>query len=116
MKAFVVDRYQKRGALRLADMPMPELHEDEVMVEVHAAGVNLLDAKIRSGEFKLILPYRLPLMLGHDVAGIVVRVGARVRQFKPGLAVVHYAESFAESEGNKTMCYPTVFIGFMRLY
>ena len=87
MKAFVVDRYQKQAALRQADMPTPELREDEVLVEVHAAGVNLLDAKIRSGEFKLILPYRLPLILGHDVAGIVVRVGSRVRQFKAGDAV-----------------------------
>ncbi len=84
MKAFVVDRYQKQAALRLADMPAPESREDEVLVEVHAAGVNLLDAKIRGGEFKLILPYRLPLVLGHDVAGVVVKVGMRVRQFKVG--------------------------------
>jgi NADPH:quinone reductase-like Zn-dependent oxidoreductase len=54
------------------------------MVEIHAAGVNLLDGKIRDGEFKLILPYRLPLVLGNDVAGVVVRVGANVRRFKPG--------------------------------
>jgi NADPH:quinone reductase-like Zn-dependent oxidoreductase len=84
VKAFVVDRYQKQAALRLADMPAPESREDEVLVEVHAAGVNLLDAKIRGGEFKLILPYRLPLVLGHDVAGVVVKVGMRVRQFKVG--------------------------------
>ena len=84
MKAFVVDRHQKQAALRLADTPTPEPREDEVLVEVHAAGVNLLDAKIRRGEFKLILPYRLPLVLGHDVAGVVVKVGMRVRQFKVG--------------------------------
>jgi NADPH:quinone reductase-like Zn-dependent oxidoreductase len=84
VKAFLVDRYRKQAALRLVDMPTPEPHEDEVLVEVHAAGVNLLDAKIRSGEFKLILPYRLPLILGHDVAGVVVKVGTRVRQFKVG--------------------------------
>jgi alcohol dehydrogenase-like protein len=46
--------------------------------------VNLLDSKIRNGEFKRILPYRLPLILGHDVAGVVVRVGSRVRRFRPG--------------------------------
>ena len=45
--------------------------------QIHAAGVNLLDSKIRDGEFKLILPYRLPLILGNDVAGVVVRVGSR---------------------------------------
>ena len=84
MKAFVLDRYGKKRALRLADMPNPELRDDEVLVEVHAAGVNLLDSKIRDGEFKLILPYHLPLILGHDVAGVVVKVGPRVRQFKLG--------------------------------
>jgi len=94
VKAFVVDRYQKQGALRLADMPTPEPREDEVLVEVHAAGVNLLDAKIRGGEFKLVLPYRLPLILGHDVAGVVVKVGARVRQFKPGDEVYARADDF----------------------
>ena len=94
MKAFVVDRYQKQVPLRLADMPTPEPHEDEVLVEVHAAGVNLLDAKIRGGEFKLILPYRLPLILGHDVAGVVVKVGTRVRQFKLGDEVYARADDF----------------------
>ena len=53
-------------------------------MEVHAAGVNLLDAKIRSGEFKLILRYGMPLILGHDVAGVVVKVGPRAQPFKVG--------------------------------
>jgi alcohol dehydrogenase len=65
-------------------MPDPDVREDEVLVQVHAAGVNLLDSKIRNGEFKLILPYRAPFVLGHDLAGVVVRVGARVKHFKPG--------------------------------
>jgi NADPH:quinone reductase-like Zn-dependent oxidoreductase len=68
-------------------MPEPELLENDVLVEVHAAGVNLLDSKISTGEFKLILPYRRPFILGHDVAGRVVRVGSKVRKFKPGDAV-----------------------------
>lgn len=84
MKAFVVDRYQKKGALRLAEMPEPELRDNDVLVAIHAAGVNLLDSKLRDGEFKPILPYRPPFILGHDVAGIVVRVGSKVRKFKPG--------------------------------
>jgi alcohol dehydrogenase len=87
MQAFIVDRYGKRNALRQADLPLPELRDDEVLVQVHAAGVNLLDAKIRAGEFKLILPYPLPLILGHDMAGVVTQVGPRVRQFKVGDAV-----------------------------
>ena len=84
MKAFVLDRCAKQGPLRHAELPAPDLRDDEVLVAVHAAGVNLLDAKIRSGEFKLILPYDMPLVLGHDVAGVVVRVGPRVQQFQPG--------------------------------
>jgi NADPH:quinone reductase-like Zn-dependent oxidoreductase len=84
MRAFILDRYGSADRLRAGDMPEPEPREDEVLVHVHAAGVNLLDSKIRNGEFKLILPYRLPLILGHDVAGVVVRVGSRVRRFKPG--------------------------------
>lgn len=94
MKAFVLDGYGKKRALRSTEMPTPELRDDEVLVEVHAAGVNLLDAKIRDGEFKLILPYRLPLVLGHDVAGVVVEVGRRVRQFRPGDEVYARVDDF----------------------
>ncbi len=84
MKAFVLDRYGSADGVRVGDMPDPELREDDVLVQIRAAGVNQLDSKIRNGEFKLILPYRLPLVLGHDVAGVVVRVGSRVRRFKGG--------------------------------
>jgi NADPH:quinone reductase-like Zn-dependent oxidoreductase len=84
MKAFVVDKYKKKAALRLAEMPMPDVRDNDVLVEIHAAGLNVLDSKIRDGEFKLILPYRPPFILGHDVAGTVVRVGSKVRNFKAG--------------------------------
>jgi NADPH:quinone reductase-like Zn-dependent oxidoreductase len=84
MKAFILDRHGSADRVRAGEVPDPELREDDVLVQIHAAGVNLLDSKIRNGEFKRILPYRLPLILGHDVAGVVVQVGSRVRQFKPG--------------------------------
>lgn len=84
MKAFILDRYGKTAGLRMGEMPEPEVSENDVLVDVHAAGVNVLDSKIRNGEFKLLLPYRLPLVLGNDVAGVVVRVGPKVRRFKPG--------------------------------
>ena len=101
MKAFIVDRYGSKTAMRAGDVPEPVLRDDEVLVEVHAAGVNLLDSKIKGGEFKLILPYRLPLVLGHDVAGVVVGVGSRVRRFTPGDEVYarpadHRIGAFAE--------------------
>ncbi|MDP4500897.1 NADP-dependent oxidoreductase [Nonomuraea turcica] len=84
MKAFILDRYGNNDSVRAGVMPDPEVREYDVLVQIHAAGVNLLDSKIRDGEFKLILPYRLPVILGNDVAGVVVRVGSRVRRFKPG--------------------------------
>ena len=94
MKAFVLESYGANRALQLADVPEPQLRDDEVLVQVHAAGVNQLDSKIRDGQFKLILPYRLPLILGHDVAGVVVKAGPRVRQFKPGDEVYARTDDF----------------------
>ena len=70
MKAFVVDKYKKKGALRLASVPEPEVQHEDVLVRVHAMAVNLLDSKVRDGEFKLFLPYRPPFVLGHDVAAL----------------------------------------------
>lgn len=84
MKAFILDNYGDADQVRAGNVPEPELREDDVVVQVHAAGVNLLDSKIRNGEFKRIVPYRLPIILGHDVAGVVSRVGSRVRRFRPG--------------------------------
>lgn len=83
MQAFIVDRYGKHSG-RIGEVPEPELRDEDVLVQVHAAGVNPLDSKIRDGEFKLLLPYRLPLVLGNEVAGVVLRTGSRVRRFKPG--------------------------------
>lgn len=84
MKAFIIDRYGRKGSLRFGEMPEPEVRDHDVLVRIHAAGVNPLDSKIRDGEFKSILPYRLPLIPGNDVAGVVTRVGAKARRFKPG--------------------------------
>lgn len=84
MKAFLVDRYGKKETGRIGDAPQPPLRDDDVLIRVHAASVNALDTKIRTGAFKLILPYRLPLILGNDMAGTVVSVGAGVHHFNPG--------------------------------
>ena len=84
MKAFILDHYGKSAALRMVEVPEPEAGDNDVLVEIHAASVNVLDSKLRNGEFKLLLPYRLPLILGNDVAGVVIRVGARVRHFRIG--------------------------------
>jgi alcohol dehydrogenase len=84
MKAFVIDRYGSSKVVHAGEMPEPELRDDDVLVQIRAASINPLDLKIRSGALKLVLPYRLPLILGNDMAGVVQQVGARVRRFKPG--------------------------------
>ncbi|CAE6751299.1 NADP-dependent oxidoreductase [Paraburkholderia haematera] len=84
MRAFILERYGRKDGARIGEVPEPQQRDDDVLIQVHAASLNVLDSKIRDGEFKLILPYRLPLILGNDVAGVVVRVGPRVQRFKVG--------------------------------
>ncbi|MGH1560438.1 alcohol dehydrogenase catalytic domain-containing protein [Caulobacter segnis] len=60
---------QDRAASPSARFPEPKLQDDDILVEIHAAALNLLDSKIRDGEFEPILSYRPPFVLGHDVAG-----------------------------------------------
>jgi NADPH:quinone reductase-like Zn-dependent oxidoreductase len=84
MKAFTINRYGKKEILQLSTLADPVVGDYDVLVEIHAAGVNLLDAKIRNGEFKIFLPYKAPFILGHDVAGIVSQVGSKVNKFKVG--------------------------------
>lgn len=84
MKAFTLQRYSKTDRLELVEFPEPSLQENEVLVEIHSASVNQLDSKLKSGEFKMILPYKFPLILGHDIAGIVKKIGSKVQNFKVG--------------------------------
>lgn len=56
MKACILDRYGGGASLRVGEMPDPELREDDVLVQVHAAGVNLLDSKIRRRRLSPAVP------------------------------------------------------------
>ncbi|NGY65890.1 NADP-dependent oxidoreductase [Lentzea sp. NEAU-D13] len=83
MKAFVVEKYGKDG-LRAATVPEPTVGDRDVLVRVSATAINPLDKMVRNGEFKQLLKYKRPFVLGHDVAGVVTRVGSAVRDFKVG--------------------------------
>ena len=83
MKAFVVDKYGNSG-LRAAQVPDPAIGPRDVLVRMSAASINPLDKMVRNGEFKLLLKYKTPFVLGHDLAGVVTRVGAEVRDYKAG--------------------------------
>ncbi|MGH7679209.1 MAG: NADP-dependent oxidoreductase [Gemmatimonadaceae bacterium] len=83
MKAFVVEQYGK-GGLRAADVPDPIVGPRDVLVRVRAASINPLDKMVRNGEFKLLLKYKTPFVLGHDLAGVVTRVGEEVHDYRVG--------------------------------
>lgn len=84
MKSFIIKQYGKKEKLHLTETAEPVVKDKDVLVQVYAAGVNHLDAKIRNGEFKTFLPYKTPFTLGHDVAGVVTKIGSRVSKFKVG--------------------------------
>ncbi|MEU9358764.1 NADP-dependent oxidoreductase [Streptomyces sp. NPDC048301] len=84
MKAYLIEKYGDASEVRAAEVPDPEPGAEEVLVRIHAASVNPLDFRIRDGAFKAFLPYRLPLVLGNDLAGEVVRTGPAVTRFAVG--------------------------------
>ena len=84
MKAYTINRYSREDKLQLVEVPEPVVKENDVLIEVHSASINQLDVKLKNGEFKLLLPYKFPLILGHDVAGIVIKVGSKVNRYKVG--------------------------------
>lgn len=92
MKAFILKRYGKSPEIGFADIPRPAIKPDEILVEVHAVGLNPVDNMIAKGAFKPILQFQLPAVMGSDVAGVVAEVGSRVTRFKPGDAI--FASTF----------------------
>ena len=109
MKAFLVERYGGNDGTRIGDVPEPVPAAGEVLVRIHAASINPIDFKTREGKVRMILPYKLPFILGSDLAGVVEKVGAAVRDFKPGdevfgraskMRIGSFAEAIAISESD----------------
>jgi len=92
MKAVRIHEYGGPEVLRYESVPRPSPRPDEVLVRVHAAGVNPVDVVVRQGYMRTTLWHTLPLTLGWDVSGVVEQVGAHVTRFKPGDAVFAYSE------------------------
>ncbi|MGA5451199.1 NADP-dependent oxidoreductase [Streptomyces umbrinus] len=95
MRAFTVERYGSKDGVRVGDVPEPDVGADDVLIRIVAASVNPLDRMIRDGEMKTILPYKVPFVLGNDLAGVVVEVGAAVTRFAVG------DEVFARPDKNR---------------
>ncbi|PEK18117.1 NADP-dependent oxidoreductase [Bacillus toyonensis] len=83
MRAMIIDRYGK-VPMRMTEVPTPKINEYEVLAEIHAASINPIDFKIRDGKVKMLLKYEMPLILGNDFSGVIVKVGAKVTNFKVG--------------------------------
>ncbi|OBZ19398.1 NADPH:quinone reductase [Bacillus sp. FJAT-27264] len=84
MKAMLIEKYGKDVPLLMKDRSMPEIGEDDVLVEIHAASLNPIDFKVKEGKAKFLLKYDMPLILGNDFAGVITKVGGRVKDYKPG--------------------------------
>jgi NADPH:quinone reductase-like Zn-dependent oxidoreductase len=97
MRALVFKRYGRTDQIAFADIPQPAPGPDEILVQVHAVGLNPIDNMIPKGTFKPFLRFHLPATLGSNLAGVVVAVGSRVTRFKRGDAV--FASIFRPGQG-----------------
>src|SRR5882672_8212143 len=84
MKAALIDRYGSNDLVKVTDIAVPAIGRMDLLVRVHAASVNPVDAKTRDGKLKTLLKYRFPLVLGNDLSGVVSDVSSRVTRFKKG--------------------------------
>lgn len=85
MKAAVLTHYDKKGTdLEIQDIPVPVPEDDEILVRIMAAAVNPLDNMIIRGEVKLIVPYKVPLIMGNEFSGVVEKAGKKATRFKAG--------------------------------
>ncbi|PTL79989.1 NADP-dependent oxidoreductase [Vitiosangium sp. GDMCC 1.1324] len=91
-KAVQFDEYGDVNVLHLVEMPMPTAAPGRVVVEVRAAGINLIEAAIRTGAVKEIFPAHFPSGEGSDLAGVVVSIGPGVTDFRPGEEVLGWSD------------------------
>lgn len=90
MKAIVVHNYGGPEVLKYEDTRRPEPKEDQILVRAIAAGVNPVDASIRSERGAKFFGITLPFIPGYDIAGVVEKTGAKIAKFKPGDSVYAY--------------------------
>ncbi|RBQ11875.1 NADP-dependent oxidoreductase [Pedobacter miscanthi] len=84
MKAILLHKFGRPEALQLGEIEKPVINDDQVLIKVIAAGINPVDAKIRSGLHRSSKNLQLPAILGKDVSGIIEQVGRNIQDFKTG--------------------------------
>lgn len=98
MKALVLKSYGKNARMDFETLPVPVIKDNEILVRVHAVGLNPIDNMITQGTFKPILKYTLPAVMGSDLAGTVIETGRNVTRFNIGDSV--YASLFDMDKGS----------------
>jgi len=101
MKAVVFNKYGDNEVVEIKDLPLPSCGPEEVLVKVHAASINPVDWKIRSGMLRIVTGSRFPKILGRECAGEVIAIGSKVTRFKTGdqaviLPAIRSMGAFAE--------------------
>jgi NADPH:quinone reductase-like Zn-dependent oxidoreductase len=87
MKAVRIHDFGGSDVLHIDDVEMPQPKDDEVLVKVHAASVNPVDWKIRSGDYPMVKQENLPMTMGRDIAGEIESCGTRARNMRKGDAI-----------------------------
>lgn len=87
MKAAQITKYSKNFSIKINDIPIPGISDNEVLVKVKVAAVNPLEMLIITGSVKLIQDYEFPLTLGNELTGVVEKIGKNVKGFKVGDAI-----------------------------
>ena len=77
-------KYSKEIYINIADIPIPEISDNDVLIKVEAAAVNPLEMLILTGAVRLIQDYKMPLTLGNECSGVVESVGKNVTDFMRG--------------------------------
>lgn len=99
VKAAVIDAFGPSANLQLRDVPRPQITADQILVEIHAAGINPIDWKIGEGLMSARYGKDFPMIMGFDASGVVAEIGANVRGFNIG------DEVFARSTNGPGKCY-----------
>ncbi|GEN89039.1 NADPH:quinone reductase [Oceanobacillus sojae] len=86
MKAMLIHKYGQKN-VEIENVPMPEVSSNDVLAEIHAASINPVDFKIRDGKLRPLINYKMPLILGNDFSGTVIKTGKNVTKFKAGDSV-----------------------------
>ena len=98
MKTMQIDRFGGPEVLHAAETPEPHAGRGQVRVRVRAIGVNLFDAKVRSGAMEAVFRTPLPALLGIELAGVVDEVGAGVTELAAGDEIFGLSEGGAYAE------------------